>query len=252
MVTREQRIINWIKKYFIDNGSDANAVIGISGGKDSTVVAKLLVEALGPHKVVAVKMPQGVQDDINISNLVIEYLGLPFSNIFEVNIGEACDAMYSALPFHMKDNPIVYTNLPARIRMTTLYAIAANVHGRVANTCNYSEDYVGYSTKYGDNAGDFSILSNYTVREVLDIGKKLEVPELFITKPPADGLCGKTDEENLGFSYEVLDSYLLDGIVPDYNTLEKIEKLHRNSLHKRKSMPICPHWNQDGTQSWEF
>lgn len=153
MTIRVQRIINWIKKYFIDNGPDCKAVIGISGGKDSTVAAALLCKAIGPENVIAVQMPQGYQSDIDISNEVIEYLGI--KEHYNINIGEACKATFFSLPSDIRNLPQVVSNVPARERMNILYAIAAARHGRVANTCNRSENYVGYSTKFGDSAGDF-------------------------------------------------------------------------------------------------
>lgn len=212
--------------------------IGISGGKDSTVCAALLCRALGPDRVVAVKMPQGEQSDIEDANDVIKHLRI--TEVYEVNIGPACDATLASLPDGMAGLPQVYTNVPARERMKVLYAIAAAVHGRVCNTCNRSEDYVGYSTKFGDAAGDFSLLSNYTVREVLEIGEALELPNYLLYKTPADGLCNKTDEDNLGFSYATLDSLLLDRVYPKYKTYQNIQQRHIRNLHKVQPMPICP------------
>ena len=241
------RILNWIKHYFIENGPDCKAIIGISGGKDSTVAAALLCKALGPDKVIAVKMPQGIQHDIEVANKVIEYLGITRS--YEINIGSACESIYRCIDegydedHRISNNLAVSSNTPARVRMTILYAIAAAEHGRVVNTCNKSEDYVGYSTKFGDNAGDFSILANYTVTEVKKIGEYLELPNEFIEKVPEDGLSGKTDEESLGFSYKELDEYLLSKITPDYETLKKIEQMHKRNIHKLEPMPTCRNYN---------
>ncbi len=253
MDKRTQAIIDWIKQYFIENGPDAKAIIGISGGKDSTVVGKLLCEALGPENVVAVKMPQGEQHDINAANAVIKYLNIPTSNIFEINIKQICDSFYDAFDKAMEnikpsmlDIAQVKTNLPARIRMTILYAIAAKFHGRVVNTCNSSENYIGYSTKFGDSAGDFSPLHNYTVREVLEIGKDLGIPSIFLTKPPEDGLSGLTDEANLGFSYEILDAFLLENIIPDYEIYKTIKRMNNRNTHKVRAMPIAPYMNREG------
>lgn len=236
------RITNWIKEYFVENGPDCKAVIGISGGKDSTIAATLLCEALGPERVIAVKMPQGFQHDIEVANKVIKYLDI--KEVYEINIGSTCDALYSNLPDNIRDNQAVKSNTPARVRMSILYAIAAARHGRVVNTCNKSEDYVGYSTKFGDSAGDFSIFANYTVREVKEIGKYLDIPSEFIDKVPEDGLSGLTDEDNLGFTYEQLDRYLNDGIYPDYNTYKNIEERHKRNLHKIRRMPTCPNFNK--------
>ncbi len=236
-------IVKWIQDYFIENGPDAMAVVGISGGKDSSVVAALCVEALGKDRVLGVKMPQGKQYDIDYSNHLIEHLGIGH---VEINIGSTVSALYDAIDIgydydsSCKNNPIVSSNTPARIRMATLYAISAMVGGRVANTCNRSEDYVGYSTKFGDAAGDFSPLANFTVEEVLQIGEALNLPDGLIEKVPEDGLSGKTDEDNLGFSYKTLDNYILRGIRPDFPTLVKIKQLHDRNWHKLKPMPKCP------------
>lgn len=232
-------ITNWIKNYFaIDgNGPNCKAVIGISGGKDSTIAAALLVRALGPDRVVAVKMPQGNQHRDGMDDEVINYLGI--TEVYEVDIGPACEATLHALPSEMRALPQVYINIPARERMKVLYAIASAVHGRVANTSNRSEIYVGYSTKFGDGAGDFAILAHYTVRDVLKIGQALGLPEHFIHKVPEDGLSGKTDEENLGFSYQTLDSYILDDVYPDFDTFINISTRHEKSRHKRAHMPVC-------------
>ncbi len=246
---RTLTIINWIREYFIKNGPDSPAVIGISGGKDSTVVGKLLVDALGPERVIAVKMPQGEQHDIDVANQVIKYLQIPEENIYEINIGDMVTSIYDGLylaGFNLTTLPQVTSNTPARVRMTILYAIAAAKHGRVANTCNRSENYVGYSTKFGDAAGDFSPLHDYTVREVLQIGKDLGIPLAFLEKPPEDGLSGLTDEANLGFYYDTLDRLLLDKDVPEYPIYKKIETLHARNEHKLKPMPKAPYVNEQG------
>lgn len=238
-------IANWIKDYFVNNGPDCKAIVGISGGKDSTVTAALLVKALGKDRVIGVKMPQGNQHDINVANEVIDYLGI---RSYEINIGDVCESLYHAIDegydfdSTVKNNPQVTSNSPARVRMTVLYAIAALEHGRVANTCNKSEDFIGYSTKFGDAAGDFSVLSEYTVSEVRQIGEALGIPDEFIFKTPEDGLSGKTDEDNLGFTYDELDNFLLQGHYPSYDVYKNIEERHKRNLHKVKPMPSCPRY----------
>lgn len=230
-------IITGIKKYFIDNGDkNTKAIIGISGGKDSTIAAALLARALGPNRVLGVLMPQGEQSDIEDSIEVCKAVGIPYVNI---NIGSACSSLYRAIDegydydHCCKDNPAVATNTPARMRMATLYAIAAMVGGRVINTGNASELYVGYTTKYGDLAGDFAIFKDYYVREILEIGDNLdELPSHLVHKAPGDGMSGKTDEDNMGFSYDVLDAYLLDDVTPEYETLRNIEERHKRNIHK--------------------
>lgn len=243
-------IVDWIKDYFVKNGPNSKAVIGISGGKDSTIAAALCVRALGPERVYGVLMPQGVQSDINDAREVCEMLGISHC---EINIGDAVSILYGAIDkgydydHCVKDNSVVATNTPARIRMTTLYAISAVVGGRVCNTCNRSEDYVGYSTKFGDSAGDFAPLQCYTVRELLMIGDALGLPKELVHKAPADGMCGATDEDNLGFTYDELDDFLLENIYPEYDKYLKIKQKHKANLHKMQMMPHC---NKKG--SFEF
>ena len=230
--------VNWIKDYFKDN-PDGKAVIGISGGKDSTIAAALCVEALGADRVIGVMMPNGHQSDIEDSEEVCELLNIRYLTI---NIADA----YSSIYKEVSDNANIYilnnvfrTNTPARLRMTVLYGVAACYpNSRVVNTCNRSEDYVGYSTKYGDAAGDFSPLGNLTVREVLEIGDELGLPSHLVHKVPSDGMCGKTDEDNLGFTYEQLDDYILGTGTVDEETIEKIEHLHRVTRHKYTPMPM--------------
>lgn len=226
-----QHIVDEIKKYFIKNGNEnTKAVIGISGGKDSTIAAALLVRALGPGKVFGVLMPNGDQEDIKDSVEVCHILHIPYRTC---NIGPIIRTFGGMIGDAYK-NPSINTNTPARIRMATLYAIAADIGGRVINTGNASELYVGYTTKYGDLAGDFAIFKDYYVREILEIGDNLdELPARLVHKAPGDGMSGKTDEDNMGFSYDVLDAYLLDEVLPDYKTLRNIEDRHERNLHKR-------------------
>ena len=238
--------VNWIKDYFKDN-PDGKAIIGISGGKDSTIAAALCVEALGADRVIGVMMPNGVQADIGDSREVCECLGI-YS--LEIIIKEAYEEILNGMKMALKEkgwprpdcgrfNDMIKTNLPARLRMATLYAVAALYpNSRVVNTCNRSEDYVGYSTKYGDAAGDFSPLGNLTVREVLEIGDELGLPEHLVHKTPSDGMCGKSDEDNLGFTYKQLDDYILGTGAVDEETIEKIDKLHESSRHKYRPMPM--------------
>lgn len=229
--------VKWIRDFFNENGKGCNAVIGISGGKDSSVVAALCVEALGKERVIGVLMPNGEQRDIDMAKLLVSFLGI---RSFTVNIKEAVDGLIKNIPFDISEQSRV--NLPPRIRMATLYAVSQSNNGRVANTCNLSEDYVGYSTRYGDAAGDFSPCANLTVREVKAIGRVLGLPEVLVDKVPIDGLCGKTDEENLGFTYAELDKYIREGIIEDETKKEKIDKLHKANLFKLKLMPsFNPH-----------
>jgi NAD+ synthase len=231
----KDELVKWIRDYFEKNGKDCCAVVGLSGGKDSSVTAALCALSLGKERVFGVLMPQGEQYDINYSKEIALHLGIKY---FEVNIKDAVDSLCASLKGGgLEANRQALINIPARIRMTTLYAVSATVNGRVANTCNLSEDWVGYATKYGDGAGDFSPLCNLTVTEVKAIGRELGLPSKFIEKIPEDGLSGLTDEDNLGFTYAALDRYIREGICEDSAVKEKIESLHQMNIHKLKLMP---------------
>lgn len=232
-----EQLIQWVKDYFANTASPkTKAVIGISGGKDSSVAAAICVKALGKDRVIGVLMPKGKQPDIDCSRLLVDTLGI---NNYTVNIGSTVEAFTKELESHIPMNSQATINTPPRIRMTTLYAVAACVGGRVVNTCNLSEDWVGYSTKHGDAAGDFSPLSLLTVTEILQIGDYLGLPHSLVHKVPIDGLCGKTDEENLGFTYAELDTYIrgLTDLSHKPELKEKIDRMHRNNLHKLQLMP---------------
>ena len=228
-----EQCVQWIRTFFAKNGKDCNAIVGISGGKDSSVVAALCAEALGRERVIGVLMPCGKQSDIDMAYLLVDHLGI---RRLEINIEKTVAAALESLG----DIPVTTQtriNLPPRIRMATLYAVGQSMNGRVANTCNLSEDYVGYATRYGDGAGDFSPLAHLTVTEVRAIGRVLGLPQVLIDKPPIDGLCGKTDEENLGFTYDVLDRYIRTGEIEEDAVREKIDRLHRQNLFKLLPMP---------------
>lgn len=234
----KNEIVQWIREYFEENGKDCCAVIGISGGKDSSIVAALCVEALGVERVLGVLMPNGRQKDIADAMRLVEVLGIAS---ITVNIGgtycNMVDVIGRALPIAISEQAKV--NLPSRLRMATLYAVAQSLAGggRVANTCNRSEDFVGYSTKFGDNVGDFSPLANLMVHEVIQIGHELPIPQDLVDKTPSDGLCGKTDEDNLGVSYQEIDRYIMDGCCVIEKHERLIESLHKKNLHKLKPMP---------------
>lgn len=224
--------VDWIRSFFQENGPDCTAVVGISGGKDSSVVAALCVEALGKERVLGVLMPCGEQHDIDMAYKLVKHLGIRH---YEVNIKEAAEALKASIPFELSRQSLV--NLLPRIRMTTLYAVSQSFNGRVANTCNLSEDWVGYSTRYGDAAGDFSPLCNLTVQEVKEIGRALGLPADLVDKVPIDGLCGKTDEDNLGFTYAELDRYIRTGEIENQATKARIDQLHQQNLFKLQLMP---------------
>lgn len=224
--------VQWIRDFFEENGKDCNAVVGISGGKDSSVVAALCVEALGKERVIGVLMPNGEQFDIDMSLMLVNHLQIKH---YVVNIRDAVKGLTEAIPMTLTEQS--KNNMPPRIRMTALYAVSQCCNGRVANTCNLSEDWVGYSTRYGDSAGDFSPLSQLTVQEVKAIGRVLGLPDVLVDKVPIDGLCGKTDEDNLGFTYAVLDRYIRTGEIDDENVKSRIDRLHRINQFKLKLMP---------------
>jgi len=231
----KDNITEWIRSFFEENGKGCNAVVGISGGVDSSVVAALCVEALGKDRVFGVLMPQGYQSDIKDAIQLVKFLDI--DNI-TVDIFDAIRSIKHEIRDELgKWSSQSSINLPPRIRMSTLYAVSQTMNGRVANTCNLSEDWIGYSTRYGDSVGDFSPLSNLTKTEVKEIGKELGLPENLVEKVPTDGLCGKTDEENFGFTYEVLDRYIRTGKIDDLKAKEKIDSLHTKNLFKLKMMP---------------
>lgn len=226
--------IEWIKDWFENNGKNCIAIIGISGGKDSSICASLCVKALGKDRVFGVLLPQGIQHDIDYSIELCKFLDIKYKII---NIKDSVESVIKSLGDDLEISVQTKINLPARIRMATLYAVSQSMNGRVVNTCNYSEDYVGYSTKYGDAAGDFSPISSFTVTEVKMIGRCLGLPDKFVEKTPIDGLSNKTDEENLGFTYEELDKYIRQSTIPSEEKKQLIDSLHEKNLFKLKPIP---------------
>ena len=237
-VTKE--LLLWLKKWFEVNGKGCNAVLGISGGKDSTVVAALCVKALGKDRVIGVLMPNGKQSDISDSYKVCNLLDI--KNV-TINIKDIVDIERQLLLQGAKElghdelTSQTIINLPPRIRMATLYGISQTMNGRVINTCNLSEDWVGYSTRYGDSAGDVAPLANLTVEEVRKVGLELGLPYELVYKTPSDGLCGKTDEDSLGFSYATLDKYIRTGICENPEIQALIDKKHLQNKFKLELMP---------------
>ena len=239
-------VVEWIHDFFLFNGKECNAVIGISGGKDSSVVTALCVEALGKDRVIGVLMPDKQQNDIDCSYKLCQHLGIRH---IEVNIGGAVSSIVDEMKneqvyngegdacYHMPISKQTLTNLPARIRMATLYAVSQSQNGRVANTCNLSEDWIGWSTRYGDAAGDFAPIAGLTSDEVIVIGEYLGLPEELTRKAPSDGLTGKTDEDNFGFTYEVLNKYIRTGVCDDEETKKKIDSMHNKNQFKMQMMP---------------
>ena len=224
----------WIRDFFENNGPGCNAVVGSSGGKDSSIVAAMCMEALGKERVIGVLMPNGEQPDIEYAYKLVNHLGIRY---YVVNIKDAFEGIVNALPENLPLSEQARVNLPPRLRMSTLYCVSQCCNGRVANTCNLSEDWVGYSTRYGDSVGDFSPLSHLTVQEVKEMARIIGVPEDLIEKKPSDGLCGKTDEDNLGFTYATLDRYIRTGEIDSADDKAKIDRLHRRNLFKLQLMP---------------
>lgn len=236
----KKRTVDWIRTFFKENGPKSKAVVAISGGKDSSVVAALCVEALGKDRVFGVLLPQGEQPDIDASLMLVDHLGIDYVII---NIGDSCKTLEDEISNNLKSDHGIeftkqaHTNLPARVRMATTYAVSQSIDGRVANTCNLSEDWVGYATRYGDGAGDFSPLSKMTVYEVKEIGRALGLPAQLVDKTPIDGLSGMTDEENLGFTYSDLDKYLREGICEDSDLKATFDRKRKFSKFKLNMMP---------------
>lgn len=245
-VKTKDEIVQWIRNFFEANGKDCNCVVGTSGGKDSSVVLALCVEALGKDRVIGVLMPNGIQSDIEDAEKVVRTLDI---KSITVNIEDIINSVKNCIKYGIYDLTMqggydeyplseqANINLPPRIRMAVLYAISQSKNGRVANTCNLSEDYVGYSTRWGDSVGDFAPLANLTSDEVVAIGDACGLPYELTHKTPADGLCGKTDEDNLGFTYEILNKYILTGECEDEAIKAKIDEKHQKNLFKLQPIP---------------
>ena len=233
-INTKNNCVAWIRDWFEHNGTNCNAVIGISGGKDSSVVAALCVEALGKDRVIGIKMPCGEQPDIDDSNKLIKHLGI---NSYTINIWDAVTGLDNQFPTDIEISKQTMINLPPRIRRATLYAISQSVNGRVVGTDNASEAYIGYSTRWGDNVADVMPLIHLTSDEVIAIGDACGLPYELTHKTPSDGLCGKTDEDNFGFTYTVLNKYIRTGICEDEEARAKIDIMHEKNLFKLMPIP---------------
>ena len=239
----KDELVAWIRDWFKKNGDGCNAVIGISGGKDSTIAAALCVEALGKDRVIGVLMPDSTQPDIEDSYRVVKWLDIKY---LTVNIGETTKAVYNTMNEAMHSEYSNHSfeltnqarfNLPPRIRMATLYCISQCNNGRVVNTCNLSETLLGWETRWGDAVGDFSPFANLLVSEVVAVGKLMNVPFDLVVKAPADNLCGKTDEEQFGFTYALFDKYVRTNEIDDENLKEIIDKRVANNMFKHSPIP---------------
>ena len=237
----KEEIIQWLREWFEENGKGCNAVVSISGGKDSTVCAALCVEALGKDRVIGVLQPDGEQVDIADSYKVCDLLGIRHITI---NINKAKGALMEALLFQTNSNFAIteiteqaVQNLPPRLRMATVYLVSQCMNGRVINTCNLSETLLGWETRWGDAVGDIALLADFTVQEVKELGYELGLPKELIDKTPSDGLCGKSDEDKMGISYKVLDTYIREGIEGDKEMMDKIHKRVKENMFKHKPIP---------------
>lgn len=226
MKTLTRNVVNWTKA-ILEKNHQTKVVIGISGGKDSSVVAAICAKAIGPENVIGVMMPNGEQKDIADSQKLIAHLGIKSTT---VNIGHAFETLCNSMNLGVELSYDTLTNLPARLRMSTLYAVAQTVGGFVANTCNLSEDTVGYATLYGDNAGSFAPISKLTTEEVMEIGDDLGLPFELVHKVPIDGLQPKTDEDKLGFTYHEVNELIRKGIKGPH--FEKIMDMYRKNKFK--------------------
>jgi NAD+ synthase len=238
-----ENAVQWIKQYFAKQPHAKGAVIGISGGKDSAVCAALLVDALGKDRVLGVSLPNGKQKDIDDACAVAEQLGIEYK-VVNINL------TYRALLFEIENvekevSELAEINMLPRLRMTALYALSANRHYRVCGTGNMSEDYVGYCTKWGDAAWDFNPIQYFTTEEVVEIGDFMGLPEQVMHKTPSDGICGKSDEDNLGISYADINKVIRGRASEvDPEVFKKIMEKHRYNLHKVQTPPCYkPEWS---------
>ena len=230
-------LVAWIKNWFEQNGKDKRAVLGISGGADSTIVAGLCVRALGKERVLGVLMPNGDQKDIRDSYRVCEALDIDH---IVVNIGATYNTIAEEIETSLNMKNIATNlseqtliNISPRLRMTTLYGVSQTAGGRVVNTSNASECFVGYGTLYGDLAGSLYPIKNLTKSEVIEIGKTMnEIPIDLVVKSPSDGLTGFSDEEKFGFTYDELDEYIRFGKEGEHAKL--IKERHEANLFKLK------------------
>ena len=248
----KNELVQWLKEWESKNAKGCNFVIGISGGKDSTIVAALLKECFGKDRVYGVLIPCGEQKDIDVSRDVVRTLGV---HSIEINIEDAFNTILNGITYgiyddakqgidYLKISDQTKTNLPCRLRMSLLYAISQSINGRVIGTCNLSENYIGYFTRYGDGASDCEPLANLTVQEVKAIGYELGLPKKFIEKVPDDGLpCSKSDEEKIGFSYSVLDKYIRTGEIEDKSIKERIDTMHEKNKFKLEPIPAFEYYD---------
>ena len=239
----KDQLVQWIRNWFKENGDGCNAVIGLSGGCDSTVVAGLCKEALGSDRVISIALPDEGQDE-HSANEIANFLGI---NYKVINIGKTTKSVIDSIKDNMVLSNQTIQNIPPRIRMTTLYAISQSNNGRVIGTDNASESYLGYSTQWGDNVADCMPILNLTKTEVIEVGLALGIPEKWVKKLPSDDLpLSQDDQSKFGFTYAELDDYIRNGIIPtghchnNENECLKIEKIkHMHKVNQFKMKPIA-------------
>lgn len=244
--------IQWIQDWFKDKNPDSKAVIGMSGGKDSTIAAALLAKALGPNRVLGVAMPDKNQS-LNDAEKISQYLNIDFLVVPIERVTDALNSLptidFMGLWGYLNLSNQAVQNIPPRVRMTVLYAVAQSNNGFPVNTCNLSEDYLGYATLFGDSAGSFSPISGLTVTELYAIGDYLKIPSKWVHKIPDDGLPHScSDEEKFGFSYAEVDKFIREGIIPEGKCtnseelkIDKIKRMHSANLFKTQIIQI-PHY----------
>lgn len=242
---QSEKVVKWTRDWFNNKGENSIAIIGISGGVDSSTSAAILKEAIGVKRIIAVKMPCGVQKDIDYSNKLIEHLGL---KSVEINIGNTYEELTkeirkAEINGNAFFNAQYTTNTPARIRMTTLYGIAAVIgNAYPVNTCQASETLCGYDTIFGDSAGSIAPIARFTKTEVIELAKHFGLPRELYEKVPIDGMSlnedgtYQTDEQKLGFTYKELDDFIRNGEIGPNNA--KIVKQIITTQWKRKIINI--------------
>lgn len=228
----KDKLVKWIKDWFDENAPESTACVAISGGKDSSVVAALCVEALGKDRVIGIKLPDGIQADISDSDKLINHLGI---HSLTINIEEAKNSFLYSLDTTPSSQ--AKQNLPPRLRMACVYLVAQSYNGIVMNTCNLSETLLGWETKWGDAVGDISPLGDLTVSEVKQIGHELGLPNELVEKTPADGLCGSSDEDALGITYADVDKFIRTGEATE-EVHNRIMELYTKSKHKRSALSL--------------
>ena len=227
-----EKICEFVRDYYKKNNL-TGAVLGISGGKDSAVVAALLCKALGPENVYGLSLPcHSKKTDYEDAKLIADHFGF---TLRKFDLTSTFDSFVENIDHH-EDYDNANQNLKPRLRMSAVYYFASmlSTNGKryiVAGTSNKSELFVGYFTKGGDSTHDIDLIADFTVSEVIKIGEELGVPKKVLYKAPSDGLSGKTDEDKLGVTYQNIEDYIYEREL-DPKVKEKVKRLHENNQHK--------------------